>query len=360
MPESRPEIPIFVSSTVFNLRDLRAEVKRWLSGLGFQPCLSSDDGFPDYANLKPWESCLPVLEKAALVIVIIDDKYGAANLDWPHYPDYKGCSPTHAEFRHAKTRGKRLLVFISKEAMHWYGIYRERRKAGQEVTSGWPPRTSLELLKFVEEVKTSEPIVWISQFEDVVELKRILKQRVLADIARAFLEREEYLKETIDILNQAIAQLPPEQRDALANNLRISNRDDLVKTITTQWTQLASLQERVIAAEKARDDEKEARLALADEHDELKRRLATAARDQTDRMIQDLPSASGHLGVRVGSFNVSGADLESVLGAISAPGWVGGFMRDVLADARVPCKLCGKTRKEHPVICREFVPSSGK
>jgi hypothetical protein len=37
---------VFVSSSCYELRDLRARLQEWLSGMGFNPILSEVDGFP--------------------------------------------------------------------------------------------------------------------------------------------------------------------------------------------------------------------------------------------------------------------------------------------------------------------------
>ena len=89
--------PIFISSTHYNLIDLRAELYRYLQELGYNPYLSSAEGFPDNTpELEPWESCLPVLNNCFVIVLIIDGKYGE-ELPWPHFKDVikdKSISPT--------------------------------------------------------------------------------------------------------------------------------------------------------------------------------------------------------------------------------------------------------------------------
>jgi len=61
--------PIFISSTEYNLKDLRAELASFLAESGYKPILSSAEGFPDSSpNLEPWESCIPVLESSFVMI----------------------------------------------------------------------------------------------------------------------------------------------------------------------------------------------------------------------------------------------------------------------------------------------------
>ena len=44
---------VFVSSSCYELRDLRAAVRRWLSDMGFNPILSDADGFPHKDGMPP-------------------------------------------------------------------------------------------------------------------------------------------------------------------------------------------------------------------------------------------------------------------------------------------------------------------
>ena len=119
--------PIFVSSTDYNLKDLRAELAKFLCELGYKPILSSAEGFPDSSpKLEPWESCLPVLDRSFVTILIIDGKYGIP-LKWPNYQELfldKQVSPTHGEYIYAHKNKKRMLVFIRQEVMIHYQSYR--------------------------------------------------------------------------------------------------------------------------------------------------------------------------------------------------------------------------------------------
>src|SRR4051812_19252892 len=76
-PASELDFPIFISSTDYNLMDLRAELDQHLRSLGYHPILSSSEGFHDSTpSLEPWESCLPTLESCFVVVLVIDGRYG--------------------------------------------------------------------------------------------------------------------------------------------------------------------------------------------------------------------------------------------------------------------------------------------
>lgn len=123
--------PIFISSTDYNLIDLRAELAKYLSDLGYRPILSSSDRFHDNSpDLEPWESCLQVLQSAYVMVLVIDGKYGE-KFEWKKFASIIGerkVSPTHAEYILAHQTKMRMLVFIRKELLTYYQTYRTALK----------------------------------------------------------------------------------------------------------------------------------------------------------------------------------------------------------------------------------------
>ncbi|MDB5146587.1 MAG: hypothetical protein JWQ57_607 [Mucilaginibacter sp.] len=163
---SEYNFPIFISSTDYNLIDLRAELSRYLTELGYKPILSSSDGFPDSSpEYTPWESCLQVLGSTYVMVLIIDNKYGA-KFKWPNFKDIIGdreVSPTHAEYLFAHKTKMRMLVFIRTEMQTHYQSYRSALKkakndksiAKENLIKVLPDNIAFETLEFIEEVKTT-------------------------------------------------------------------------------------------------------------------------------------------------------------------------------------------------------------
>lgn len=131
---SEYEFPIFISSTDYNLIDLRAELARYLSDLGYKPVLSSHEGFHDNSpDLEPWESCLQVLQTTYVMVLVIDGKYGKC-LEWKNVKSIIGdrkVSPTHAEYICAHKIKMRMLVFIREEVLTFYQSYHQAMKIAE-------------------------------------------------------------------------------------------------------------------------------------------------------------------------------------------------------------------------------------
>lgn len=263
MSSSNHSIPIFISSTVYNLLDLRAELSEYLTDLGYNPMLSSESGFPDQTpKLSPWESCLPVLEKSFLMTLIIDTRYGS-RLPWTNSSlliDDQEISPTHGEYRFAKMINKRILVFVRKEIITYYQSYRElksRVKKGEFAESEikmkmievLPPRIQYDVFPFLEEVKTKKPIPWIVEFDSVVDVKKEIQKKLNNELAEVFLIKEQHEENLIKGINHVLAGLNLDERITLISKLNIqSDLIDKIKSlecdIAQSETEKASLSKK--------------------------------------------------------------------------------------------------------------------
>jgi hypothetical protein len=239
---SEYQFPIFISSTDYNLIDLRAELANFLSETGYRPILSSSDGFPDKSpDLEPWESCLPVLDRCFVMVLIIDGRYGTA-LNWPHYktlpkinsPSRKKVSPTHGEYLFAHESRKRMLVFVRKEVMVQYQSYRTaientktkaEAKAALKVTL--PKNISFESLDFLNEVKTTKPIPWIKEFENVTTVKKEVQKKMLNELAEVFMIKNKHFETVVQVFNNAMDELTPEKQKEILE--KITATKDLTK-----------------------------------------------------------------------------------------------------------------------------------
>jgi MYXO-CTERM domain-containing protein len=118
-------LPVFVSSSCYELRDLRSAIRAWLTNLGLTPMMSDEGGFPHVDGMPPYATCLRVVEECPLVVGVIDRQYGRAFDDWGPYPQHTGCAPTHAELRHALDLGKRVLIYVHDDTWNFYEVWRK-------------------------------------------------------------------------------------------------------------------------------------------------------------------------------------------------------------------------------------------
>jgi len=211
------KIPIFIASTEYDLRDLRAELAAYLEELGADALLSSKKGFPDFAGVPPYAQCVRMLERALIVIGIIDRRYGKALNEWGPFPEYAGLSPTHAELRHALRKQKRLVVYVQSDVQAFYEMYRKNKKQFENLKQ--PHGLEPKVLELFTELKLAKPAPWIESFRDVRDIKDSLRKRLLADLYDALLQREKLVAIGAPTLIDVVLALEPEKRARLVKDL---------------------------------------------------------------------------------------------------------------------------------------------
>ena len=73
---SNIDFPIFISSTHYDLVDLRAELSAFLDNLGYRPVLSSEEGFPDSPNLPGCFSKIPSrIDTLVCAFALLDQRH---------------------------------------------------------------------------------------------------------------------------------------------------------------------------------------------------------------------------------------------------------------------------------------------
>ncbi len=188
---------IFISSTVYDLLDLRSEVAEHLRAMGLTPLLSDDklSSFQVVPDVNSIECCLINVAASDLFLLILDQRYGPS-LGKAGYEDI---SATHLEYRHAQNNKIPTLVFVrdrlEADFTHW------RRNKNLDPKFSWVlDKKDYGLFNFLEEHKNlqkdSETSNWYHTFSNVVDLKSALtaklKKRVLPQQLIAAIQRNEF------------------------------------------------------------------------------------------------------------------------------------------------------------------------
>lgn len=316
--------PIFISSTDYNLIDLRAELARYLAELGYRPILSSSDGFHDNSpDLEPWESCLQVLKTAYVMVLVIDGKYGEA-LEWKNFSSIFGerkVSPTHAEYIFAHKTKMRMLVFIRKEILTHYQSYRtamktangDKQLAKEHLSKTLPKHIQFETLEFVEEVKTTRSIPWIKPFENVTDIKQEIQRKMLNELAELFLFKNKHLESVVRAFSSVLDDLPEDKRKETLE--KIGATKELITEVETQTKVIQelkkekeglvnNLKEKADELDKAQKEKSKETAALkkkvkelTEELDSVETRINTHELNNANFILSGGTAGIGNLGV---------------------------------------------------------------
>ncbi len=173
---------VFVSSTVYDLLDIRAEVCALLTSMGISPVLS-DDKLSDFDTAHATnsiETCLINVADSDEVIVILDQRYGP-RLGKLGFPDL---SATHLEYQKARELKKQIHVFVRDRLEADFTTWKKNRK-NPDLRLTWVDPADIGLFEFLEEhrkLSKTDDKNWFLLFTNTIDLKqairRILEPRV--------------------------------------------------------------------------------------------------------------------------------------------------------------------------------------
>ncbi len=343
--------PIFISSTDYNLKDLRAELARFLSELGYRPVLSSAEGFPDSSPiLEPWESCLPVLDKCFVMVLVIDGQYGTG-LKWPNYKDYfeeENFSPTHGEYVFAHKTRKRMLVFIRKSLMPHYQSYRvtmdtckeDKVEARRILSPTLPPYVTFETLDFINKVKTTKPIPWINEFDDITSVKKEIQKKMLNELAELFLIKNKHFETVIDSFNKVMDSLTlEEQRKALGKINATKEITDAVEKLEGFKTEL----------EETKTELEKAKTSNSKDKDKFEIKINALTKKITELENETLSSSSSQFFIKDGQVKIGNPNyLDSSFISLSSGVRFnsGSLGSTVFGFNSKKCDSCGKLEND--------------
>lgn len=164
MPKGYPP-SVFVSSTCYDLNQVRADMKRFLETMGLDPVLSETPAFPVSPQTSPVENCLrAVKERADIFVLIVGNRYGSQN--------EFGKSVTNLEYLEAKAKGVPVYVFVLKQILNVLPVWKKNPQANYEGTVDTP-----KLFEFVETLRSAQDH-WVFEFEEAQHIMDTLRRQL--------------------------------------------------------------------------------------------------------------------------------------------------------------------------------------
>lgn len=200
---------IFVSSTYYDLRAIRADIERFVKEFGYEPVMFERGHIPYGKEEALEEYCYREISNCDMLITLIGGKYGSQSKDQKD-------SITHKELRTAIELGKQIYIFVEKAVLSEYRTY-----LGNRDVVGFKPVAvnDMRVYSFLEEIyglSSGNPVEGFETSDDVIRYLRDqwagLFQRLLQDASR---KKEiniiDNLKETASTLNNLVNFLTEER-----------------------------------------------------------------------------------------------------------------------------------------------------
>jgi hypothetical protein len=157
---------VFLSSTCYDLPDLRAELEQFLQEKGHGILLSDRETFPVNPGVHRHDVCIDNVKLCDLFILIINKRYGA-----PYHRD-KSVSITHAEFRQAIASKKQVIVYVRRNVFDERMSFQKNHTADKPYNPVYVDKN--EVFTFIDEIQKDETGIWLQQFDNSVQVKQSL------------------------------------------------------------------------------------------------------------------------------------------------------------------------------------------
>jgi hypothetical protein len=205
---ARPRI--FVSSTFYDLKQVRADLELFIKELGYESMLNERGQIP-YGNSESLESyCYDEISNCDIVVSIVGGRYGAQSA----VDDY---SISQMELKTAAKLNKQIFVFVENSVHSEYRTYLRNKGKDIEFASVDNPK----IYAFVEEVYGLPRNNPIASFESSQEIVSYLKeqwaglfQRYLRDQTQLNqVEMIQNMKDSVDSLTKLVNFLVTERKN---------------------------------------------------------------------------------------------------------------------------------------------------
>ena len=223
---------VFISSTCFDLSEVREQLKRFVRSFGFEPILSEHGDVFYHPDLHTHEACVHEVSNCQLFILIIGGRFGGS------YTLDKSKSITNAEYEAARKSNIPVFTYIRNGVLNNHHIYRENKNQEFVNEINYPAidkqSDAENIFSFIDDVRRSPINNAFEGFDNFNEIESHIRKQ-WAGMFFEFLRTRE-IKTQIDATNH------------LLNNLKGSSSklEDLVKSLYLSTTPDSSKAEESI------------------------------------------------------------------------------------------------------------------
>ncbi len=205
---SKPRV--FISSTFYDLRQVRADLDLFIEQLGYEPVRNEEGDIPYGKDEALEEYCYKEIKNIDILICIIGGRFGTESKK-------SKSSITHLELKTALNESKQIYIFIEKNVYSEFETY----LLNKDLEAKYRYVDDKRVYEFIEEVKSLSTNNIIKDFETVSDITKYLKEQ-FAGLFQRFLEQQNRIKEislikglekTAGTLNKLVNYLSDENKD---------------------------------------------------------------------------------------------------------------------------------------------------
>jgi len=156
---------IFVSSTCYDLGQVREDLRSFIEQLGYEPLLSEYPSFPIDPSLDTIENCRRrVAQNADILILVVGARYGSRE-------PASGKSVTNIEYLAARAKGIPIFAFTEQSLDPIIRVWKANPNADFSAQVD-----TVDLLRFVDELRSTDR-VWTTSFQRASQIIEVLRNQ---------------------------------------------------------------------------------------------------------------------------------------------------------------------------------------
>lgn len=190
---------VFISSTFYDLRQIRVELDKFIEGLGYEPVRNEEGDIPYGKDEALQAYCYKEIANIDVLVSIIGSRYGSAGIIKEKEQEY---SVSQLELKTALKEDKQVFVFIDKNVFTEYETY-ILNKNNENVIYKYVD--NVNIYKFSRKIKALPHNNNIKGFETAEDITSYLREQ-FAGLFKQFMLDNKRVKETLiirDIENTA-------------------------------------------------------------------------------------------------------------------------------------------------------------
>lgn len=162
---------VFISSTCYDLGEVRHSLEEFLKGFGYGVVLSEEGDVYYNPDFHTHDSCINEIPTCNLFILIIGGRHGGK------YVGDKTKSITNAEYDKAKELNIPIFTFVKKDVISDHRVFQKNKTKDIEYPSIEKQENSKAIFKFIDDIRLADKNNEYFIFENISEIREMLKKQ---------------------------------------------------------------------------------------------------------------------------------------------------------------------------------------
>lgn len=189
---------VFISSTCYDLKYIRENIKYFVRTIGYEPVLSEEGAVYYNPTKHTHDSCLSEVPNCQLFVLIIGGRYGGKFKE-------EATSITNAEYREAIKQKIPVFTLVESPVYSDHHVYTKNKnnKEIDEEKISYPSVDNTKIFRFIDEVRSNSINNAIVPFKDFSDIESYLKQQ-WAGMMFSFLSSENEDTRVADMMTHLV------------------------------------------------------------------------------------------------------------------------------------------------------------